>query len=264
MNLIYNCAKFAASPVVDLWNLATAKKQIQEENQVMAASQKILEGITQPLKTDVELALKHEITKLGYDSSKVIMRISDRWALGTMGHVGSIKNMGHCYLWVGSKMAEELEKGLTDKHQFLLAHEMAHDDIETASDYQTTKLKSSSEFRLKAYGISACAIGLLFGAGLMVSHLSGLVISKLLARQHEYKLSRKLEKECDLKAVTGRPELAKAAIRYFSKTLEGNKQLKATNPSLASKVDNNGNNIFDLEHPPLTERIAYLLPYANG
>lgn len=265
MNLLSGGVKFLCSPLIDAYNWSSAKPKVENENKLMRENEETMrKHFSNVLPLAVDKKIRTFIEKeLGIDSSKVHLCIDDS-RTDLASHSGSIKDWGYCILCFSSDFVKKMETTFSEKEQFYIVHEMAHDSIEDA-DYQVNKIKSSSKFKLVTYAVSTVAINYFFpGLGYLASHVVGVVASKLGGGVAELRHSREHEKACDLKAVKGKPKLAKGGIEAFKDVRSLRLALKAANPGKFPEIDDQGENIYDRKHYPGAVRIKYLSEAAKS
>src|SRR4029078_6685604 len=133
MSLIAKACGFVLGPVVDLYEYTCAKRIDNAKVAIVSSPSSIStikKKLGQPLTPDQETKIGNLLTKMGYDPSKVIMRFDEKRSGGMAFHSGSIKQWGFCILAFSERFLKEIEKGIDSQHEFVIAHEMAHDDIE--------------------------------------------------------------------------------------------------------------------------------------
>lgn len=151
----------------------------------------------------------------------------------------------------------------SDQFSYLMAHELAHLKKRDAPKKMAVSLlsyisgilisyKPLQKFLPKASSISA-QLGALVGCCLFSKWLSNLTTKKYSCYQ---------EKRADLAAITSLGN-KQGAINYLRRMQQDNLATRASSlwQGLSLEeigVDDAGNNVFDTEHPPLSERIAYI------
>lgn len=263
MNLLAAGAKFVFAPIVDLYDYATAGQRHNELSRRFAQDREAICAAYKPLPKAQEDRIKKVIKSLGYDSSKVELSIDDSTdndSTEEMAHGGSIKKCGWCHLLISPTFIKKMDKGIEPKHQYVIAHEMAHDVVEDGIDYRVNHQRSRIRCSLVTYTISLLVTNYVFPGfgyvGHLVKHGVNVLFSKYVGNEWQLKLHRDLEKACDLRAVQGNPQLIQPAIQHYEDIRRKHLLLKAEDPSYA--ITDDGEDRSHRTHPHLSQRIRYL------
>ncbi|MBM3202247.1 MAG: hypothetical protein FJZ56_07570 [Chlamydiae bacterium] len=219
-------------------------------------------GVTQKIKKFIESELKLDIQNIDVF---ITPSDSDASAKGSLdkGHINISENL-----------ADEISKEFSNKHKFIIAHEVGHLFHRDGMDAKIAQIKNIALTNIAIYALAVTGCSFTDMHPLVI-HAIGCTAAAAGSYFMHLKSSWHVELKADRFAAEKSKEIAKGGVEALQEAQKNVLQQKAklftqsaktdSNPTLIEKIslaltDNEGNSYFE-SHPPISSRIAEIVPY---